>query len=105
MSMTLHAQTFCPDSVGISTNPLPGKAYNNERDPDTTTSFRNTFNWMANPWPHAMSGAYLGQPALQSPFDGNNTQNIGYLQNGANTDYYPEDGWELVHWGMAFCKD
>ncbi|MEZ4825679.1 MAG: hypothetical protein R3C61_05195 [Bacteroidia bacterium] len=34
-------QPYCTDSVGISTDPRPGKAYNLERP-----ALANTFDWM-----------------------------------------------------------
>ncbi|MDX2246422.1 MAG: T9SS type A sorting domain-containing protein [Bacteroidia bacterium] len=91
----------CPDSVGIATNPISGQAFNNESNQPV-----NTFNWM-NPTltPSTMYGTYLNQPPLSSPYFGNNYLDLIYLSKGTDSDFYPEEGWELVHWGFGELVD
>ncbi|MDX1908601.1 MAG: hypothetical protein SF053_16310 [Bacteroidia bacterium] len=87
----------CPDSVGISTDPRPGKGYNNERP-----ALKNTFDWFSNSSlaPVNMYGPYASQTAFSNPFYNNNSD-LNYLAFGANSDFYPEDGWELIQWGFG----
>ena len=89
--------TPCPDSVGISTDPRPGKGYNNERP-----ALKNTFDWFSNNYlaPVNMYGPYALQTAFSNPFYNNNSD-LNYLAFGTNSDFYPEDGWEMIHWGTG----
>jgi len=86
------------DSIGISTN--PANAYNNEPGQPV-----NTFDWMANPWYIDVYNSYQGEAWLQSPFHGNPGPANPYISKQDSSDFYPEDGWELVYWGMGKLVD
>ncbi len=91
----------CTDTVGISTDPRPGKAFNNEVGQPV-----NTFDWM-NPviTPTDFSaGVFQTITYFNSPFFNNNFF-LNYLANQTNSDFYPEDGWELIHWGFGYKVD
>ncbi|MDX2284413.1 MAG: T9SS type A sorting domain-containing protein [Bacteroidia bacterium] len=47
-----------------------------------------------------MYGPYASQTAFSNPFYSNNSD-LNYLAFGANSDFYPEDGWELIQWGFG----
>jgi len=85
------------DSVGISTDPRPGKAYNHE--PGQAV---NTFDWFGQNYlaPVNMYSNYSSQTAFSNPFYNNNSD-LNYLAFGADSDFYPEDGWELIQWGFG----
>ena len=89
----------CTDTVGISTDPRPGKAFNNER---TGTAFDNTFNWMDSVYTpvNLAAGVYQSITDFNSPYF-NNNYFLNYLAKQTESDFYPEDGWELIHWGFG----
>lgn len=98
LSFLWGQEDACVDSVGISTDPRPGKAYNNERGAE----FANTFNWMDPVYSptHFAGGPLQGITYFNSPFY-NNNYFLNFLAHQENSDFYPEDGWELVHWGFG----
>lgn len=87
-----------PDSVGISTNPRPGKGFNLER-----RLLKNTFDWMSPKLsPIDLSGPYASDPNFSSPYyQGGGNADLLFLAYGEDSDFYPEDGWELVQWGFG----
>ncbi|MEO0582507.1 MAG: hypothetical protein AAF135_09815, partial [Bacteroidota bacterium] len=100
MLYPLYAQIETPWEVGISTDPRAGAAFNNEGGPV------NTFDWFSGSTlsPHALYGPYLAQPPFVNPFY-NNNPDLNYLAFQAESDFYPEDGWELIQWGFGMRVD
>ncbi|MEO1385731.1 MAG: hypothetical protein AAFV78_21125, partial [Bacteroidota bacterium] len=87
-----------PDSVGISTDPRPGKGFNLEQP-----LLENTFDWMTPKLsPIDLAGPYSTDVEFNSPYyQGSGNADLDFLAYGADSDFYPEDGWELVQWGFG----
>jgi hypothetical protein len=98
IAVTGYAQpVYRTDSIGIRTDPRPNKAFNLERG----TPFHNTFNWMSGSLaPVNMYMPYQSQTSFGSPF-WNNNSDLNYLAFQQNSDFLPEDGWELIQWGFG----
>ncbi|MEM6263259.1 MAG: T9SS type A sorting domain-containing protein [Bacteroidota bacterium] len=97
---SLHAQV-CFDSVGISTDPRPGKAYNNERP-----ELANRYTWMDKLIsPVSLVGRPFNQlDSYSNPYF-NNSIDLNYLAKADSSDFHPEDGWEMVLYGFGVGQD
>jgi Secretion system C-terminal sorting domain len=90
----------------ILTNPINGNATNAER-PDML----NRFNWMTDQWQCYMPPYFTAMNPLNNPFKDKvngylahlNLYNYaGIAQTEDKINYYPEDGWELLHRNMGY---
>jgi hypothetical protein len=87
----------CPDDVSTD----PRNPSNSDR-PD----LENTFFWFPyggndhNSFEFLTSGGTY--PSINSPFWNPTSLMVGQLVNLQNSDFYPEDGWELLK--VNFCR-
>ena len=87
---TVQAQTCGSTSNGISTNPT------NPTNP-LCPSRLNTFDWMSELWPLGwMSGLEIPSPFHNESWCADAATGLGILREGFQSDFKPEDGWELL---------
>lgn len=85
----------CDQGNGISTN--PDNPIN-----DNCSNMRNNFDWKVNrtdnlPEDYVVFGPNNVSKAIQNPFTGpSSSPHAGYVTNQSNSNYQPEDGWELL---------
>lgn len=103
-----------PCGNNISTNPY-APVNNQQNEPYFNNDhFLNTFNWFDHTqntiagWPYYNMGAFYGQQSgvFPSPYSiAGQSPDYGYLYNGTEADYFPEDGWELLYSNMGTYPD
>ena len=88
-----NTEEFCEEGKGISTNP------DDLQNPECP-GLKNNFDWRvqhvgAQHFPAI--GPNARQLSLMNPFTGpQDSRHYGFLSNGPNSNYNPEDGWELL---------
>lgn len=102
-STTSLAQSYC-EPHGISTNPAEGKHFN-PHNPDIVNNY---FNWMQEEFEdYFHSGFTPVSYALQNtrnPF-WSEFEYMDYLAKEVESDFLPEEGWELIVQGLGKTKD
>lgn len=95
-----------PCEKDINTNPNPQYT-----SPQTGDFRQNTFDWMANPidvykiapyhWPYSPldPSATMGNPFY------NTSLHLDRIAGGTESDFNPEDGWELIKQDFGFFQD